>query len=876
MVGDRLPDAVVRLLHDLHSSAGGLTSREAERRLAVHGRNALPAVARRSWVRDITYQLTHPLALLLWGAAALALVTNTPTLSAVIFCVILINAAVALLQEHQATRAVDALAGYLPQHARVLRDGAVTSVLAEEIVPGDVVVVGEGDRICADARLISGDVHVDMSTLTGESAPVARTVGHEGSAGHLLDAPDAIFSGSSCTSGQCHAVVFATGTRTELGRIAVLSQHDGTGDSPLERQIRHAAWVIAGAAVGIGLLFLPLGVLAGLSLADAAVFAVGLLVANVPEGLLPTITLALAVGVRALARTGALVKRLSAVETLGSTSVICTDKTGTLTQNRMSVQTLWLPDSGVVAPPDVAAVMADCNDLESVSDPMELALRRYAAEHGARETSPERVYGFDARRKRMSVFVRHDGTGRVEVKGAPESVLPVCTNWWRAGRAEPLDEESRTQALHAVDELAQRGLRVIALASRPAVEPPTGADDAERDLCLLGLAALIDPPRPEVAAAVADCHQAGIRIHVITGDHGRTAAEIARQVGIRPRLVITGDEVDALSDSGLDDLLAQPGEIVFCRSTPEGKLRIAEALQQRNETVAMTGDGVNDAPALHHADIGVAMGQSGTDVAREAATMVLTDDNFSTIVAAIREGRRAYANLRKFVLYIFAHAVPEVVPFAVFALSAGAVPLPLTVLQILAIDLGTETLPALALGREVGEPDLMDRPPRPRRERLITGRLLSRAWLLMGTVSAALGMALFFAVLLNAGWRPGDATGSGAALHSAWRQATTMTFAAIVACQVGTAFAARTERASLAAVGAWTNRLLLAGIGAELAFAAAVIYVPGLRDVFGSAPPPMWAMLLLLPCPVIVWGCDEAARWLARRRQEAQPTEEGS
>jgi calcium-translocating P-type ATPase len=857
-----------RLLRDLGSSESGLEPREARRRLAVHGPNTLPERHERTFVKDLARQLTHPLALLLWLAAGLAWVARTSTLSVAIVAVVIVNAAVALLQEHQAARAVAALAQYLPPHARVLRGGVAQEVLASTVVLGDILVLAEGDKVSADARLISGALEVDLSTLTGESVPVPRAADAPDTATRLIDAVDAVFSGSICTKGRAHAVVFATGARTELGRVAVLAQHGDVGQSPLEREVRRAAWLIAGVAITIGALFLPLGLFAGLSLTDAAVFAVGLLVANVPEGLLPTITLALAVGVRVLARAGAVVKRLSAVETLGSTSVICTDKTGTLTQNRMQVTEIWSDGSRAPAsamPPELAAIAATCNDLESSSDPMEVALVAAAAEVGVTPATVIVSFAFDPERKRMSV-VSGDGPFTVRVKGATETVLPMCTSWLRAGRARELDAADRALITEALDGFASTGLRVLALASRRCDVAPSDAAAAETDLCLVGLVALLDPPRPEVADAVAACHAAGMIVHVITGDNGRTAAEIARQVGIGASRVVNGDELDAISDTQLDNLLDTNRELVFARSTPEAKLRIAEALQHRGATVAMTGDGVNDAPALHRADIGIAMGRSGTDVAREAATMVLTDDNFATIVTAVREGRRAYDNLRKFVLYIFAHAVPEVVPFAVFALSAGALPLPLTVLQILAIDLGTETLPALALGREPAEPDVMRHPPRARSERLITGRLLLRAWLVMGTLSALLALAMFFAVLVHGGWQPGDDTGAGAPLHHVWQEATSTTFATIVMCQVGTAFAARTERASLRTVGVFSNRLLLGGLAFELLFAGALIFVPALQSVFGTAALPMWVLPLLLPCPVIVWAADEFYRAASRRR----------
>ncbi|MDN4596555.1 cation-translocating P-type ATPase [Leifsonia virtsii] len=863
------------LLRDLKTGRDGLGSREAARRLAIHGPNTLPTGRRASWLRELVRQFTHPLALLLWVAAGLAWVAGTPVLCWAILAVIVINAVVAYLQGRQAERAIEALSRYLPQQATVIRDGVASEVPAVDLVPGDVILVTEGDRVSADARLIEGSVEMDLSTLTGESAPVVRSAGAEDTADRLIDAPDAVFSGAQCTSGQARAVAFATGAATELGRIATLSRQATPLLSPLERQVRRSTWLIAGVAVGVGALFLPLGLLAGLSLPEAAVFAIGLLVANVPEGLLPTITLALAVGVRVLARQGALVKQLSAVETLGSTTVICTDKTGTLTRNTMTVTAVWSagrtvdPVSPDAALGPLAQVMVDCNQLERLSDPMEVALREAGELLGARVAPRVETFPFDAERKRMSVVSRRGDRLLVAVKGAPELLLPLCDSVFDGTRARPATESDRREVLDEVDGFARHGLRVLALASREVPAPPEDAAAAESGLCLLGLVALLDPPRPEVPAAVAACHSAGITIHVVTGDNGTTASEVARQVGIATDRVVTGSEADALSEPELDALLAQPGEVVFARSTPEGKLRIAEALQQEGQTVAMTGDGVNDAPALHRADIGVAMGRSGTDVARQAATMVLTDDNFATIVTAIREGRRAYDNLRKFVLYIFVHAVPEVVPFMLFALSGGAIPLPLTVLQILAIDLGTEILPALALGREKAEPDVMSRRPRPRSEPLITRRLLVRAWGLMGVLSAALALGAFFAVLVAGGWTPGAPVGPGDPLHGVYLQATTATFLTIVACQVGTAFAARTERTSLRRLGVLSNPPLLAAIGVELLFAAALCFVPVLQTVFGTAPPPWWLILFLLPCPVIVWGADEAARWFGRRSARA-------
>ena len=706
-VADRVEDPrepLVLLLRNLRTSAQGLSGREAARRLLVHGPNELARRGGRRWPGELARQVTHPLALLLAVAALLALISGTAVLAAAILAVIGLNAVFAFVQEMQPERAVEALAADLPAMAQVLRDGRRADVEARTLVPGDVLVIEEGERICADGRLIEGDIEVDLSTLTGESLPASRSAALVDTSGPLLDARDLVFSGTTCTGGAARVLVTGTGMRTELGRIAALSQRVTREDSPLERQVMRVARLIALAAVVAGAAFLPAGLAAGLTLGAALSFSVGLIVANVPEGLLPTITLALAVGVRDLARRGAVVKRLSAVETLGSTTVICTDKTGTLTENRMTVTRAWLP--GSPAGPDAAgspgagrgipldatplprlpagvtllartaafctsAELAATPDGQPAGDPTELALldvaRRLGAEVSARARDAARrtVFHFDPHFKRMSTIdAEGDGVLAVHTKGAPETVLPCCGHILADGREAPMTEEWRRVVADAATGYAATGLRLLAVARR-ALDPgnhnglPGGQDrhgrqlpvtrqDAETGLCLLGMVAMFDPPRPQVAGAITQAHRAGIRVHVVTGDHGLTAAEIARRVGIGSAAspIITGEQLDALGEDQLDELLAGPQEIIFARSSPEAKLRIADALRDAGQTVAMTGDGANDAPALRRADIGVAMGRSGTDVAREAATMVLTDDNFATIVAAIQAGRRVYDNVR--------------------------------------------------------------------------------------------------------------------------------------------------------------------------------------------------------------------------------------
>ncbi|WP_331768340.1 cation-transporting P-type ATPase [Embleya sp. NBC_00896] len=893
-------EPLLRLLRDLRCGTDGVSEREAARRLVAYGPNRIRRRGKRPWWRDLAAQFVHPLALLLIGAGLLAFAAGTPALAGAILAVVVLNAAFAFVQERQAEQAVEALGRLLSEQARVVRDGVSRSVDAASIVPGDVVLLAEGDRVCADARVVEGLVDVDMSTLTGESVPVARGSQHAVGTPPLLEASDLLFSGTAVVDGTARVLVYATGDHTELGRIAALSHRVKRESSPLETQVKRVAWIIAAVATSVGLAFLPLGLLAGLSLKDAFLFAVGLLVANVPEGLLPTITLALAVGVRVLARRGAVVKRLSAVETLGSTSVICTDKTGTLTENRMHVSLV----RGGGAPVDVVpgpglpqeyrhllhsvatcttAAVAD-GDRPAIGDPMELALLQAAA-HGdtpvdeaVRDRDRLRLFPFIPTLRLMStVTPESDTRRRLDVKGAPEAVLPRCTTIVDDGVARALTDEDRRRTEAALADFAGRGLRVLASADRVFAEgtpAPEHREDAEHDLCFLGLVGLVDPARPEVPEAVRRCHDAGLKVHVVTGDHPVTATSIAREVGIGTEglLTVTGEELEAMSEARLDELIGSGDEIVFARSSPEAKLRIADALRAVGHVVAMTGDGVNDAPALHRADIGVAMGRGGTDVAREASTMVLTDDNFATIVAAIEAGRRVYDNVRKFILYIFAHLTPEVVPFLVFALSGGKIPLPLTVLQILAIDLGTETLPALALGREPAEPGLMNRPPRSRKESIIRGDLLFRAWVFLGLISAALVMTAFFYVLWRAGWQPGDPTGSGHPLHDDYLRATSATFAGIVACQIGTAFAARTEHASLRSVGVWSNPLLLWGIAFEIAFTAALIYLPPFQTLFGTSALPVDVLALIASFPFIVWGADELRRANRRRRH---PTDGG-
>jgi len=846
-------------LHPLHiHPPEGLSGAEADRRLLQYGPNQLSRRTRRPWYRLLVRQVSHPLALLLWAAAGLAIVAGAEAIALAIVGIVILNALFAFVQETQAERAVEALASYIPQECRVRRDGQVVKVLARDLVPGDVLLVGEGDRVSADAHLISGAVEIDMAALSGESLSVLRTASNTDVAHDPLEAQNMIFSGSSVIEGEAEARVVATGMHSQIGRIAALSEQVEIGKSPLEAQVRRVAWIIAVVAVIMGIAFMPLAILiAGLPVGDAAIFAVALLVGNVPEGLLPIITLSLAMGAKDLAKQGAIVKRLSAVETLGSTTIICTDKTGTLTQNRMRVEASWGTEEQLMF--EAAARCSTAQLVDGVSgDPTEVALLQYARDLGVdispehREQNQLRRFSFNPELKRMSTVDRVSNKDWLHCKGAPESLLPLC---------DKVSDEIYQQ----VDAYAAQGLRVLAIARKAMddIPPDISRIDIEQDLHLLGLVALEDPPRSEVMGAVAACHEAGIRIFMITGDHGLTAQSIAHQVGILGRgedcRILTGEEVEGLSDTQLWGYLHSGEQVIFSRSAPQVKLRVADLLSQHGEIVSMTGDGANDAPALKRAEIGVAMGRSGTDVARESATMILTDDNFATIVQAIRSGRQVFQNVRKFIFYILAHTTPEVVPVLVFALSGGLVPLPLPIPMLLAFDVGTEIFPALALGREPAEPGIMHKPPRAPRESVINPGLLVRAWLFVGLVSSALQMLGFFLTLWDGGWSWGQDVP-----HHLYQQATTMTLAGMIACQVGVAFAARTERASLSQIGVWSNPAMLWGIGLELLLAAGMVYLPPLQGLLGTTALDLRHLLWLLPFPFVVWGADETRKWLVR------------
>ena len=901
------------------STPEGLTSEEASRRLEEHGRNVIEKKRGTPLWRKFAYNFTHFFAIMLWVGGILAFVGKMPELGYACFAVIVINAAFTFWQEYKAEKAIESLQKILPKKARVVRDGTEEEIDAEELVPGDLILLEAGNSISADARLVAvTEMTVNNSALTGESEPQTRrsdALDIEKAA--IADLPNLLFAGTSVSSGSGKAVIYATGMATELGKIAGLTQEVKEEPSPLQREMSKITKVLAVIATSLGILFFCLGAFVmHMPKAKSFMFMIGIIVANVPEGLLPTVTLALAMGTQRMAKRNALIKKLSSVETLGCTTVICTDKTGTLTTNEMTVREIWVANRNIEVrgvgyeptgefrvdgrPPgetDTKALLkllriaSFCNNSRLtppkedkdqwnvLGDPTEGALlvsaTKFKFDYEKELILYPRHYEipFDSRRKRMTTA--HLAKPGVEalVKGAPVEVLDLCTSIWEPEGVRPLTEDDRETVRRQNDEYARRALRVLGFAYRdlPDVRKHYEAEEVERELTFVGLAGMMDPPRPEVEQAVQECRTAGIKVIMITGDYGVTAESIARRIGLvrgSSVPVISGLDTDEMTDEELGDALEQP-EVIFARVSPEHKMRIAQVLKSRGEIVAMTGDGVNDAPALKAADIGVAMGIAGTDVAKDAAEMILTDDNFASIVNAVEEGRAVYDNIKRFVTYILASNVPELIPFLIYVIAK--VPLPLTVMQILAVDLGTDLLPALALGTEKPEPGIMNRPPRSRKERLLSKRLLARAYGFLGMIEAVTSISAFFFVYWMSGWRPSMGVAAMASTGAVYVMATTACHHTIVTSQIGNGFACRTERESIFKVGFTSNRFYLWGILSELLILVMFLYVPPFPGFFGFEPVSIWVwlfMFAMIPVPLIADEVRKAlVRWWIRKKE---------
>ncbi|MDG6774187.1 cation-transporting P-type ATPase [Thiomicrorhabdus sp. ZW0627] len=889
MLFQQTPEAVLK---SLKTSETGLSHAEVMRRLEAFGPNRIKQKAKKDYRIEYLKEYISFFPILLEVAAVLALIADhfqpgegNDILAYAIFCAVFLNATFTFWQKFKADKAMEALLKLVKSEAKVIREGQVHTVDASEIVPGDILLLEEGDKVAADAILLSAnDVYLNLSVLNGESTPSARRM-DSGDAKRELDAKNMVFAGSSITNGNGYAVVVTTGDATEFGKIARMTAEVVTIQTPIEKEIRHMTTVLTLLALAAGLVFFFLGWFSDRGLLISAIFALSLIVANVPEGLLPTITLSLSLASQRMAKRQALIKNLNSVQTLGSATVICTDKTGTLTQNEITAKLIHLADgseigitgSGYFGSGEcrferraseqstqrlqqfltVAAVnthaSVDPVERKVTGDPTEAALL-VAARKVAEITDLDgfekvKEYAFSTERKMMSTLVKQGDESLLFVKGALESVLPLCSQI-QAESIETLTDERREDIENRNRMLAEKAYRVLAVAVK--------SGDGEEDLTFLGLVGMIDPPRKDIKQAISECYSAHIKVTMITGDNPVTAKAIAENIGLRVDEAITGQELDSLSNTALKTKLKHK-HLLFARMASAQKLRIARLLQANGEVVAMTGDGVNDSPALKQADIGIAMG-SGTDVAKEAADMILLDDNFKSIVAAVEEGRTVYFNIKKLTTYILSSNVPEIVPYVLqFFLK---IPMPLSVIQILLIDLGSDQLPGLGLGSEKPEKHIMQRPPMSRKEKILDWEVFKRGYFMNGVFEGMAAMFAFLGFLFLNGWNYGDLS-IDPEFH---RQAMTMTLLGAITCQMANVFTLRSWEGGIWQV-TTINKMIWFGVAAEALFILAVLYVPAVQTVFNTATVPLENLWLLLPFPILLvlnhewYKARQRAKW---------------
>ncbi|MBN2457580.1 HAD-IC family P-type ATPase [Candidatus Woesearchaeota archaeon] len=885
---------ISELFEKLDSSPEGLSSAEAKKRSQQHGLNELEKRKKAPAIIRFLKHATNFFALLLWTGALLAFIAEYLApgegnlyIGVALGTVVLLNAVFSFYQESKAEQAMDAFKKMMPDQAKVLRDGAEVQLLAREIVPGDVFILEEGDKVPADARLFEANaLKVDNSSLTGESEPQLRSIDFTHK--NILESRNMAFSSTTVLTGSGKAVVYATGMDTQIGKVAGLTETIEAKHTPIHRELQFFIKVISIIAIILGVGFFGLGFFFERGFWQNMIFAIGIIVANVPEGLLPTVTLALSISSQKMARKNALIKNLESVETLGCTTVICTDKTGTITQNRMSVNSVLLGDSlvdtgAVHDKTDFDKLLHACvlcnnsnitrNDIgyDYVGDPMEGSLLVFAGEHIDIEKTRQAVTRtkeepFDSLTKRMITVNSYRSGKAAYMKGAPEVVIKKCSHILIDGSAEKITKAHQRMLEEHSRSFSGRGERVLAFAYK---KSRYGFSDSELEsgYTFIGLLGMLDPPRPDVDTAVAKCKKAGIKIIMITGDHPLTAESIARKVGIissEDPTIVSGDELSGMDNDRLKRILKEK-EVLFARTSPQQKLKIVKALQEIGEIVAVTGDGVNDAPALKNADIGVAMGKCGTDVAKEAADMVLVDDNFSTIVNAVEEGRTIYENIKNFIVYILTSNVPEIIPFIVFVLFG--LPLPLTVVLILAIDLGTDLIPALGLATEKLESDTMEQKPRSKDDRLLTKRMIFRSYCVVGMLEAAAGFTSYFFILYRGGWSWGQELAYNNPLYM---KAVTGFFVAIIITQIANVMISRVRRQSVFKQGIFSNKIILLGIAVELALAGFISYSPVAHTYLHTASLSFFEFFMATPFALFIFFADELRRLIIRKSRKAK------
>ncbi len=871
-------------LRDLRTdAASGLGACEAARRLAETGPNELPSAAPVPAWKILLRQFKNVLIAILLAAIALSLASGQPLEAATIAAIALFTVVLGFVQELRAGRSLEALRRLTAPAAAVVRDGAVCRIPAREVVPGDIFVLSAGDLVPADGRLIeTADLAVDEASLTGESSPAEKQVGPLEEAIALGDRVNMVYSSTAVTHGRGRAVAVSTGPRTEVGTIGRLLAAVSAPKTPLERQMDGLGRSLGVVSIGIVAIVVLAGLLRGQPPAQMFLFGIAFAVAVVPEALPAVVTISLAIGAGLMAKRNALIRRLPAVETLGCATVICSDKTGTLTSGEMTVRELLAGDvllevtgagfdtrgaflvDGSPAPPDetltsflrAAALCSDAGLQETpeagrrriAGDPTEAALVVVAAKGGVAKAALDAAFPrageipFSSERRRMTTIHLAGGETVAFSKGAPEVILESCTRRRGSRGDEPLTASSRSEILRRAQAMAGRAMRVLAVSERRG--GPVA--DAEKEMTFLGLAGMIDPPRPEAREAIETCREAGIRPVMITGDHPATARAIAAELGLlREGRVVTGTELDAMDDARLEKEVESID--IYARVSSAHKMRVVETLQKRGHVVAMTGDGVNDAPALKKADIGVAMGITGTDVAKEAAAMTLADDNFATIVAAVREGRAIFDNIRKYLTYLLSSNLGEIGLIA--AATAVGLPLPLTAVQILYVNLATDGLPAIALAVDPHEPDLMRRPPRRPGSSILSGHVAG-LMVLGGLWSMLVNLGVFVFALRS---------GMGMS------EAVTMTFVSLILIQFFKAYIFRSERHPVLRR-PFANRWRNLAVAWELVLLAAVVYVPVLQKLFGTFGLRAADWLVVVPAALTVFPVLEAAKWIGRSR----------
>ena len=908
----------------LESSEEGLSGDEAKRRSAIYGANKLPEKKTFHPALVLGKQFVSPMALLLLAAGVLALIAKMPELAAAVWAVVFINGLFSFLQEWRTDRALMLLGRMIPRNVRVIRSGKEETIPAFELAIGDLLIVAQGEVISADARLVeANELFVDNSVISGESIPLNRLAGPFVERGQSLsEITNLLFAGSTVVSGSGKALVYAIGADTEVGQVSTLATKIDVGHGTLGNQINKVVKAITFLAFAMGILVFVLSLFwIHLDWIAAFLYALAIVTANIPEGLLPTVNLCLAMGAQRMAKHNALIRGLPSVETLSSATVICTDKTGTLTKNQLMVRAIWTPDNLVEITGEgyqkdgtlkianeatrkgvekLLAAAVVCNEASLTYDeekrefavngsPTEGCLLIAAEKFGysiAKLRSSFLVlerHPFNSERKKMSVLLRNDscpvydiGAKYLFAKGAPSVLVPDCGVQYKGSHVVALSEEEKKAIIEQNDRFASEGFRVLAFAYKK-IETDSYE---ENDMVFLGLAVTYDPPREEVRPAIENCRKAGLKITIITGDYGLTAAAIGRQVGIiedGDYRIIKGSELAAMGDSELLTTLRSKSPLIFSRTTPQDKLRIVEGYKNIGEIVAVTGDGVNDVLALRSANMGIAMGKNGTDVARGAADMILLDDNFSTIVEAVKEGRGIYANIKKFITYILVSNVPELIPtlFVVFL----HVPPALTVLQILSVDLGTDLVPALALGAEEPDSGLLFERPRKVSDRLIDTKLIVRSYAYLGIAESGLTMGAFFYVwFVKFGYSLAElqsvsgpiAQGmysNSNPIMSDYRYATTLALASIVFAQIGNLFACRSDDDFFFQSFKKKNPFLYLGIAVELAIIGMIVYVPFFNDIFLTAPLDWTDVLLLLICPLVILLFDTLWKALKQGRR---------